>query len=232
MKKRGIWAVWLAAACLVIGGPAKATIITVEVTGTIDSIETAGFVLDGSVLSGTGMTGFCSYDTEAPDQEPGEYMGLYPIISISMTIGNYTFMHNPISSETAGFLVTTIDPGYGVGSGDPYFDGIIIENTVPKTYDDIIWSYTSFGIMNLSTSSNEYIPTDALPDLDSFPDLSVFDVGKGFGAIFYDESGYKYFDISGEVTSLTVIPEPGTVFLLGLGCLVLIRKRRFAAGCS
>jgi len=229
--KKGIWAVWLAAAVsLAIGGPAAATIITVGVTGTIDSIETAGFVFDGSVGNGTVMTGFCSYDTEAPDQEPGEYNGLYPIISISMTIGNYTFMHNPLSSETAGFLVTTVDPGYGVGSSDSYFEGTVFGGGSPFTYDDIIWGYTGFGLMSLSTRSNEYISTDALPS--SFPDLSVFEVGKGFGAGFYDESGYKYFEISGEVTSLTVIPEPGTVFLLGLGSLALIRKRKFAAGRS
>jgi len=225
--KRGIWTVWLVlGAILAIGSPATATIITVEVTGVVDSIETAGFVLDGSVLSGTGMTGFCSYDTEAPDQEPGEYNGLYSMISVFMTIGNYTFEHNTASSELPSFRVYTVDPGYSAGSLAPRYDGVIIDNTVPKTYDDIIWSYTAFGLMSLFTSSNEYIPTDSLPDLDSFPDLSVFDVRKEFGVRFYDESGYKYFEISGEVTSITVIPEPGTVFLLGLGGLALIKKRR------
>jgi len=212
-------------AILAISNPATATIINIEVTGTVDSIETAGFLLDGSVGNGTTLTGFFTYDTETPDQEPSEYNGLYYIISVSMTIGNYTFTDNPLSSEDARFLVTTVDPGYSVGSSESFFDGIIIENTVPKTYNDIIWSYTSLGIMNLSTSSNEYILSDALPDLDSFPDLSVFDVGREFGVRFYDESGYKYFRISGEVTSLNAIPEPGTVFLLGLGGLALIRRR-------
>ena len=223
--KKGIWAVWMVlGAILAINNPTTATIITVEVTGVVDSIETAGFVLDGSVGNGTGMTGFCTYDTDAPDQNPSEYNGLYSIISVSMTIGNYTFEHNTASSELPSFHVYTIDPGYTAGSSAPRFDGTVFGGGSPFTYDDIIWSYTAFGLMSLSTRSNEYISTDALPS--SFPDLSVFEVGKGFGARFYDESGYKYFRISGEVTSLTVTPEPGTVFLLGLGGLALIRKRR------
>jgi len=216
--KKGIGTVWLVlGAILAIGSPATATIIKIEVTGTVDSIETAGFVLDGSVSNGTAMTGFCSYNTDVQDEDPSVYNGLYSIISVSMTIGNYTFEHNTVSSELPSFHVYTIDPGYTAGSLAPRFDGTVFRDGSPFTYDDIIWSYTAFGLMSLSTSSNEYVPTDALPS--SFPDLSVFDVGKEFGVRFYDESQYKYFEISGKVTSLNVIPEPGTVFLLGLGGL-------------
>jgi len=58
--------------------------------------------------------------------------------------------------------------------------------------------------------------------------MSVFEVLKEFGFSFsYDVEGRSsYFQISGEVTSLTGIPEPEMVFLLGLGGLALIRKRK------
>jgi len=80
-------------------------------------------------------------------------------------------------------------------------------------------------LVMLSTNSSEVIPTDALPDLDSWPDLSVFDRGKGFNLSFYESSDVK-FGVHGELTSLTAVPEPATIFLLGLGGLALLRKRK------
>jgi len=217
-------------AILAINNTATATIITIEVTGTVDSIETAGFVLDGSVVNGTGMTGFCTYDTDAPDQEPSEERGIYSMLSISMTIGNYTFTHDAATTEPSFFDVSLYDYVYFASSEDPRFDGTIFGGGSPFTYNDITWGWAYMELMNLCTSSGEYIPTDALPS--SFPDLSVFDLRRKFEVRFYDESYYKYFNISGEVTSLNVIPEPGTVFMLGLGGLALIRRRKFSAGRS
>jgi hypothetical protein len=58
--------------------------------------------------------------------------------------------------------------------------------------------------------------------------MSVFDVLKEFGISFsYDVEGRSsYLQITGELTSPTVTTEPGTVFLLGLGGLPLIRKHK------
>ena len=204
-----------------------AEIITVEVTGIVDYFSTeGGFALDGSVSIGSSMTGFCSYDTDTPDQADGEDMGIFPMISISMTIGNYTFTHDLVSADYPYFAVSTVDPTYAAISPNPCFDGIIYVDSSPQTYDDITWGYTYLRPFNLWTSSSEYIPTDALPDLDSWPDLSVFDMRREFRVRFYDESS-RSFNIIGEVTSLAVIPEPATILLLSLGSLALITNRRF-----
>ena len=205
---------------------ALATIITVEVEGVVNYFGTGGgLARDGSVGLGSTMTGYCTYDTETPDQADQADFGFYPVISISMTIGNYMFTHDPTSSDPAYFTVGTVDPGYRVYSNAPRFDGTIYINETPQTYDDITWGYTYLELMNLWTSSGEYIPTDALPDLDSWPDLSVFDNRREFKASFYDASNSN-FDIAGQVTSLTVIPEPATLLLLALGSLALLRRPR------
>ena len=225
MKKR-IWSIWLAlVVSLVIVAPVWATILTVEVEGVVNSIGTdGGFALDGSVSFGTAMTGFCIYDSQTPDLELSEYNGKYALLSISMNIGNYTFTHNPTSLNPALFKVYTANPCYKVNSVSPRFDGTVIVDGLPLTYDDIIWHDWAFlELMDLGTSSYEYIPNDALPDLDSWPDLSVFDMWRTFGTSFYDQ-GDGYFGIYGEVTSLNVVPEPSTVFLLALGSLALLRK--------
>lgn len=208
--------------------PAWAAIITVEVEGTVNYFSTGGgFALDGSVGLGSTMTGFCIYDTDTVDQVSSELTGYYPLISISMTIGNYTFTHDPASLDFPFFEVGMTDPVYIVGSEAPRFDGTITADGSPKTYDDITWGYTYLELFNL-LSSYAYIPTDALPDLDSFLDLAVFDLRREFSARFFEPYAEDrgYFDIIGEVTSLTVIPEPATLFLLGLGGLFLLRRPR------
>ena len=204
--------------------PVSATIITVEVEGVVNSVSVGGrFALDGSVSVGSVMTGITTYDTETPDLGSGSYA----VISISMTIGNYTFTHDPTSPDPAFFHVYTVDPGYIVKSDDPRFDGIIYVDGTPMTFDDITWEepYGDVKLMDVFTSSDGIITSTELPN--SFPDISVFDLRRefrtGFGEPF-SVSNRGTFVIEGDLTYL--VPEPGTVLLLGLGGLALLRKRR------
>jgi hypothetical protein len=208
------------------GGPVWGAIITVEVGGVVDFFRTeGGFALDGSVGVGSVMSGFCVYDTGAENLLPPGANGQYSMISISMSMGNYTFSRNPTSLSSPLFTVYTVDPVYVASTEDARFDGTITVSGTPQTYDDITWGWTYMELFNLWTSDGGYIPDDALPDLDTWPELSVFDNRKRFEARFYGE-GDDYFGIYGGITSLNVVPEPGTVLLLGLGGLVLVGRRR------
>ena len=202
---------------LVLVGSVSAEVITVEVTGVVDSVSTqGGIALDGSVIVGSVMTGYCTYDTDTADQNPSDNSGRYALISISMTIGNYTFTHDPTSADSAYFIVGVSDPVYRVYSPTPRFEGTIYVDGAPRAYESIDWDWTYLKTIDLYTSSDEYITTDALPDLDSWPDISVFDYSRSFRAVFSDSvpvgSGEGSFDIIGELTLLTVIPEPATTY--------------------
>jgi hypothetical protein len=83
--------------------------------------------------------------------------------------------------------------------------------------------------MKIGTSLSGYITTNELPDLDSFPDFSILDTYRDFNVGFAEsgEVGARgYFGIDGDITSLTVVPEPVTILFLGLGGLALFSKRR------
>lgn len=224
MRKR-IWSIWLSlVVSLVVVAPVWATLITVEVEGVVDSVSVGGrFTLDGSVDVGSVMAGTFVYDTETSYLDGGGY----PVISISMIIGNYTFTHNSASSEPPLFTVYTVDPRYTVKSDAPRFDGIIYADGSPKTFDDITWEepYGRLTLMDVSTSSDGIITSTELPT--SFPDISVFDLRREFGTGFgepFSVPNRGTFVIEGELTYL--VPEPAAVLLLGLGGLALLRKRR------
>jgi hypothetical protein len=80
-------------------------------------------------------------------------------------------------------------------------------------------------VLSTYSSHTEYFQTGALPTSESFPPFWVFDLEHVFEVRFGDEN-WDYFRISGELTDVHVVPEPGTVVLFGLGVLAAARRRR------
>ncbi|MBN2456153.1 MAG: PEP-CTERM sorting domain-containing protein [Sedimentisphaerales bacterium] len=223
MKKRIFNIILVFFLCSVLDGLARGEIITIEVTGIVNSIGESGFNTDGSVSIGSVMTGFCTYDIETPDLVDSEYVGEYELLSLSMTIGNYTFTHDTLSSEYPFFRVGVVDPTFWAYSPEAMFDGTVYLDGVPREYDDIFWKNREVVLLDLWTSSSEFIPDDSLPT--SLPDISVFDMRNSFGLVFRDYDGHL-FGVSGEITSWNLIPEPATILLFGLGSLIFTVKRQ------
>jgi len=206
--------------------PALAYTVTVYVEGVVTEIYTFdGLEFDGSVTVGSTMTGFVTYDTETPDQKPQyDWVACYSLASISMHVGSYTFTHNLGADEEPYFYISAGNGGffYDIRSMDSAFYGPCYMNGQATNLEDLDLTGCGFGMYNLA--ANIASPTgDALPDENTFPALSVFDEDR----LFLIESWLSpEFNIYGEVTSLTVVPEPASVLLFGLASLALLRKRR------
>jgi hypothetical protein len=207
---------------------ASGEIVAVEVEGTVRSIDTyGGLTFDDTVDIGTIMTGLFTYDTDSSNLSVYDAIKKHAIVSVSVTIGELTFRENPQSSEPGLFRINSADPGYIVSSSNVVFNGTVYVNGLPKNYQDIPWSWSYLEVINVGTSSFENIPLSGLPDAASFPAISIFDVRKEFWVCLtepYFGQGAG-FSIRGELTSLAVIPEPATLVLLGLGSVMLLRKR-------
>jgi len=211
---------------LLIPAVVLGNIIEVEVTGVVDSVFTRdGFELDGSVEDGTIMTGIFIYDTQAEEKGAG-----FDAISIEMSVGSYSFS---VSGDGESIFTVGSDNYYHVHSYDGVFDGTIYDYGVAKTYEDISWYVTDMTIAKLRTSNPDYFSgIGILPTW--YPDISGFDLINEFSVTFIEpiewinENEFEcgLFDISGELTSIRIIPEPGTVLLFALAGLILLRKRR------
>ena len=213
-------------AVILTGRPALAYTVTVYVEGVVTEIYTFdGLEFDGSLVVGSVMTGSCTYDSETPDDYPDSFStGRYSLSSISMHIGNYTCLPNWQGEREPGFYISVGGEGfyYNVGSPEALFSGPCYVNGEPSNLEDIHMPGGGFRLLSVVAGTPSPIG-DALPDENTFPNLSVFTEEKLF---YLGSPDTPSFDIFGQITSLTVVPEPASVLLFGLAGLALLRKRR------
>ena len=164
--------------------------IIVQVTGVVNSVD---FPND-SIQVGSSMVGFCSYDTETPDEDSSDYRGTYALNHLAMAIGDYTFSRNSASSEPALFDVWKTDMAYRAQC----FYGIATESGLPLSFYHV--NIKLLDLCNASVGG----PDDLLPV--TFPDISFFTWRNKFEVTF-SQSGTGY-QIQGELTSIEVVSEP------------------------
>jgi hypothetical protein len=224
----------IAASFLAFGATeCRAVIITVQVTGIVDSVQTGGaLALDGSIQIGSTMKGYALYDSEASDRDPYPSKGDYPVSLIWMEIGSYVFYDGPMASDSSFYVVTYYpEPGvrYHVYSLEGKFDGIVYLNGIEKRYEDLIWQWDnpiSSNLKMMYLSNDTLVVDDSLPQ--SIPDIGVFESNRQFYARFdcVGPGDIGTFDIFGQVTSVRIIPEPATVLMLFLGGVGILRRKK------
>ena len=141
----------------------RAQLVAFSATGVVTGFTThSGLSFDDSVAVGSLMTGTCIYDTDAIPTIPEG--STYPLSSISVSIGNYTFTHNPISPKPARFKIWQGgNYFYTVYSYSPRFEGSVYLDQVPKTYDDLDWAGFGLSLMYLTGQGQR-------PDSNDTPD--------------------------------------------------------------
>lgn len=192
-------------------GQTRASPITWEFAGEITRVSDPNDFFGGAVIVGSPFSGSYTFESTTPDSDPDDArFGLYDnaITSISGEVGNLTFL--------GPFRSTNFPPGstnFIWISNDPALDDYLVRsgiNLLGETVDLEMLLVDGTGAMFRS---------DSLPLLP--PDLGSLDTA-GFSIFF--ESEASGFSIAAPLTSL--VPEPGTLALIGLGALVLLKRRR------
>ena len=191
----------------------RAAIITIDITAEISDVDDLGGLLEGLVNVGDIITGSYTYDSATPDSDPLETGGSYDYFSefygISLSVSGFVFQTDP---DNVDFRIDILNNHLGQ-------DGYVLRSyhNLPLS-NGVLIDYISWQLDDYSCTA---LSSDALPTTPP-----VLEDWESIGGITID-FGYKGSSmIRAHVTSAELVPEPATVFLLGLGALALLRKRR------
>jgi hypothetical protein len=199
----------------------QATVIKIGLIGQIDSVDDPYDLLEGAVQQNDPITGYYIYDSETPDTGLSIYGGLYEYDSapygMLLTAGNITFQTDPANVD---FVITTSNNYYG------------------ESYDEFnVKSYNNLDLdsgitvdslhFQLHDYSGTALSSDALPagppDLLDWQTKSLRISGGRYP--FPSPLEKTLFQINSHVTSVYLIPEPGTLLLFMMGMVAISRKK-------
>lgn len=202
LAQRVIWVATTALSALALNHTAEAEIIG-EFTGTVENFSGPANILD--FFDGP-FVGSYRFDATTPDSNGSVSDGSYAAI----TDYRVEFRSGYTVSSTSGDILVE-DTSIGTDLYQVFSNSL---NGSPSSILGITLSPKQMQLQ-LSDSSGTALSSDALPLI---LDLDDFDSGQFTIALDW---GFLDIDITAELTSFSVVPEPGTVALLGSGLLLV-----------
>lgn len=184
---------------------ASAAMMRWEFDGVINHVYDPDGFFGGDILEGDLVTGQYIFDSTTPDSKPGDPLqGLYisPLASFSLTLGGQTFA--TIGTNCQIYVLDGTVDAFQLSGG--FFD--------TNGLREILMG------LALSSNNNTILNSDSLPIWPIEP-YSFEYKGCGMKGI----TGNNVVEIFGVVTSLTLVPDPGSILLLCLGAFLAASHR-------
>ena len=191
---------------------ARAEIITIAITGVVDSVSDSGNYLGGNIHIGSAISGYYKYESTTLDTSPsdpvqGNYWHYASPAGIWLSVGGFNFQTN-VDSVSFRIFIRNNNP-----SGDDIY-GIDSRSNIPLS------NGTSVEAMwwQLNNHTATALNSDVLPLKP--PVLSQWQEND----LRLESS--RMFGIIAHVTSAEVVPEPVSILLFGASMLLIRRRSR------
>ncbi len=191
----------------VVSPVTRAGFVTFAFEGEVTSVRDDNGLLGGAVNAGTPFSGAYTFDSLTPDGDPHPSRGLYEnaITGFSGSVGGLSFF-GPVGSDST----IDIQNDWLIPPSDEYV--LSLDTTfVGHQLGTLLGLYDITG-QPLSSDELSFVPPD--PALFEYP---VF--------ILSDSSEVLGLGLTGNLTSLTLVPEPSTLITLGSGAWLVSRRR-------
>jgi len=202
-------------ALAVCAGKTRSEIIAVQISGELTYISPVGDWINDNFNIGDVITGRYVYDTSTPDSsgslDSGHYWHYTDPYGIYLNIGDIVVQTDPDNVEFFMSMVNTdLDDYYVIAS----FTNLAAANGPPVSR--IGWQLDDRSATALS--SDDLLPTPpVLDDWGSILGLTV-EFGERGGSLIRGHA------TSAERVPYEGVPEPGTLFLLGFGVAILLKR--------
>jgi len=192
---------------------ANAEPVTISLSATVNYVDDPAGALESKINVGSIITGYYTYESTTPDSRPSEpsiaeYWHNASPSGISLTVGGFNFRTNP---DNVNFLVSITN---NYSDQDNYL--LRSYNNSPLSNGTLV-GHISWQLDDLTAT---VFSSDALPVTAPILSQWQFNHLRMDG----DAIGGGTYLVDAAVTSVQLVPEPGTLLLLTLGSF-LLRKR-------
>ncbi len=184
---------------LLLAVPANGATVTYYFTGDVNTISDTAGQLPSSIQIGSLVTGTVSFDTSAPGTS--FYYGTpLDMTETFMVNGSYTFsLTTPTSSDEIDLI--------GASSGFYKRGPIVSVPSIPNV------DVTDLEVFNLNSLTDDLSTT--VISLNSQSTIGISDPSAGSEPYYYIGAQID------TLTAITAVPEPSSLFLIGIGALLL-----------
>ncbi len=165
-------------------GLASAEIVTLSMTGTVESVYDPYDALAGEVWTGQAVAGEFSYDTAVPDTDSNPENGAYPqdqrAVQMAFDIGSLRFASDP-DAPTGFYQADVMNAPWG----DAFHVGSVEGNQLLSTGATVSAMDVDLYDVAGTALSSDALPTTA-PNIDAFTDRFVFFHGQAASGEHYD----------------------------------------------
>jgi hypothetical protein len=220
--RRALHLLWiLAFAALATAPAAYATSVTVQISGTWSSVTDNANVFGGSVAIGTPFSATLVYDDSTTDTDPDPSLGSFNILAASsdLSITTSSFVFTPGASALLSMAIEN-DNAFGEDRLFLFTDGYTASG-LPVGISLTGTRYANPVFTDTSATAHASDALTGLPwSIGSYNLTSFYFFAQVAGA-----GANKFVELDGVVTSLAVLPEPGSGLLWVFACLALAAAR-------